>query len=100
MSEKRFIIDEEGISDNQTDKWYCWKEEVVDLLNEQQATICKLQDLCGESDTENAKLRIENKRLQEKNEQLRKQVGELQKIIDLTSYQLKVQDRILKEVGE
>ena len=36
MSEKRFVIDEEGISDNQTDKWYCWKEEVVDLLNEQQ----------------------------------------------------------------
>ena len=34
MSEKRFVIDEEGISDNKTDKWYCWKEEVVDLLNE------------------------------------------------------------------
>ena len=40
-------------------------KEVVDLLNEQQATIRKLQDLCGESDGENAKLRIENKRLQE-----------------------------------
>ena len=39
MSEKRFVIDEEGISDNKTDKWYCWKEEVVDLLNEQQTTI-------------------------------------------------------------
>ena len=34
MSEKRFVIDEEGISDNKTDKWYCWREEVVDLLNE------------------------------------------------------------------
>lgn len=34
MNEKRFVIDEEGISDNKTDKWYCWKEEVVDLLNE------------------------------------------------------------------
>ena len=34
MSEERFVIDEEGISDNKTDKWYCWKEEVVDLLNE------------------------------------------------------------------
>lgn len=34
MSEKRFVIDEEGISDNKTDNWYCWKEEVVDLLNE------------------------------------------------------------------
>jgi len=39
MSEKRFVIDEEGISDNKTDKWYCWKEEVVDLLNEQQSII-------------------------------------------------------------
>ena len=43
MSEKRFVIDEEGISDNKTDNWYCWKEEVVDLLNEQQATIQQLQ---------------------------------------------------------
>ena len=39
--------------------------EIVDVLNEQQATIEQLQDLCGESDSENAKLRIENKRLQE-----------------------------------
>lgn len=45
--------------------------EVVDLLNEQQAIIRKLQDLCGESDGENAKLRIENKRLQAENEELR-----------------------------
>ena len=36
---------------------------VTKKQNEQQATICKLQDLCGESDSENAKLRIENKRL-------------------------------------
>jgi len=44
MSEKRFVIDEEGISDNKTDKWYCWKEEVVDLLNEQQATLSTLKE--------------------------------------------------------
>ena len=43
MSEKRFVIDEEGISDNKTDKWYCWKEEVVDLLNEQQSMIDQLE---------------------------------------------------------
>ena len=41
-------------------------KEVVDLLNEQQATIRRLQDLCGESDGENAKLRIENKKLKAK----------------------------------
>ena len=46
--------------------------ELVDLLNEQQATIRKLQDLCGESDYENAKLRIENKKLREENEQLKR----------------------------
>ena len=34
--------------------------EVTKKLNEQQATIEQLQDLCGESDGENAKLRIEN----------------------------------------
>lgn len=45
-------------------------------LNKQQATIFKLQDLCGKSDGENMKLRIENKRLQEENEQLREEYAE------------------------
>ena len=45
---------------------YLKYSEVVDLLNEQQATIRKLQDLCGESDSENAKLRIENEQLKNK----------------------------------
>ena len=40
--------------------------EVTKIINEQQATICKLQDFCGESDSENAKLRIENKKLKAK----------------------------------
>ena len=40
--------------------------EVTKKLNEQQATIEQLQDLCGESDGENAKLRIENKKLKAK----------------------------------
>ena len=66
----------------------------VDLLNEQQATIRKLQDLCGESDYENAKLREEVnllrptnieqyeqiQKLQEENEQLKK---ELKRICNL-----------------
>jgi len=39
------------------------KEWLV-MLNEQQATIRKIQDLCGKSDGENAKLRIENKMLE------------------------------------
>ena len=40
--------------------------EVTKRLNEQQAIIRKLQDLCGESDSENAKLRIENEQLKNK----------------------------------
>ena len=40
--------------------------EVLKLLNEQQSTIRKLQDLCGQSDSENAKLRLENKKLKAK----------------------------------
>ena len=71
MSEQRFTFDYEvefEIFDRVTKKHYDGRvgcqEKICDLLNEQQATIRKLQDLCGESDSENAKLRIENKRLQ------------------------------------
>ena len=69
MSEKRFfttlaneeytLIQKKG----NPRSTYLKYSEVVDLLNEQQATIEQLQDLCGESDSENAKLRIENKKL-------------------------------------
>lgn len=67
MSEKRFVIDEEGISDNKTDKWYCWKEEVVDLLNEQQSIIHR--------DEISIKTMMSNmEKLEEENEQLRKEL--------------------------
>ena len=48
-------------------KWIQIKdiERLEKFIQNQQATIKKLQDLCGESDGENVKLRIENKRLQE-----------------------------------
>ena len=96
MSEKRFqktrIVDKwGGIYDSETDK-VLNVNDVEHKLNEQQATIKKLQDLCGESDGENAKLRIENddkgkriislirtnKTLKEENEQLRKELKELE----------------------
>ena len=51
---------------NDGSKCQILEDDVVRLLNEQQATIHKLQDLCGESDGENAKLRIENKKLKAK----------------------------------
>ena len=80
MSEKRFIVesvmidclceDDPRIAKviTDTDENYSYEDlyEVAELLNEQQATIRKLQDLCGESDGENAKLRIENKKLKAK----------------------------------
>ena len=73
MGEKRFERWNDHsckVKDNQEDTFLNW-EDVVNKLNEQQSTIRKLQDLCGESDSENAKLRIENKKLKEENEQLR-----------------------------
>ena len=63
MSEKRFTMKGSTILENgeEITAWDC-----CELLNEQQATISQLQDLCGESDGENAKLRIENKKLKAK----------------------------------
>ena len=63
MTEKRFTLtDWHEVKDNGK---IMTVNEVINMLNEQQAEIERLQ-----------------------------------KIIDLTQYQLKVQDRILKEVGE
>ena len=84
MGEKRFfcIINKKGrnvIIDKECNIEIIDLTMVCDVLNrldlklkhynevngEQQATICKLQDLCGQSDGENARLRIENKKLKE-----------------------------------
>lgn len=67
MSEKRFVIDEEGISDNKTDKWYCWKEEVVDLLNE----LSYENNILNKNEDDLKECTIENIKLKEENEQLR-----------------------------
>ena len=68
MSEQRFTIQKASgmylhlpIFDNGVEMA---DGDVCILLNEQQSTIEQLQDLCGKSDGENMKLRIENKRLQ------------------------------------
>ena len=68
MSEQRFTIQKASgmylhlpIFDNGVEMA---DGDVCILLNEQQDTIFKLQDLCGKSDGENMKLRIENKRLE------------------------------------
>ena len=82
MSEKRFILCQDDLGNYEIrydDKVFHFLWEVAPILNEQQATIRKLQDLCGESDGENAKLRIENKRLEEENRELRQSVEYWQK---------------------
>ena len=80
MNEKRFSVDDDGIYDTEEKKHfkfiaYDWMEcdiyDCCEKLNEQQATIRKLQDLCGESDSENAKLRLKNKELQEERKLLK-----------------------------
>ena len=75
MSEKRFkygrvfpINSDDSlpcITDSENDKDYFRMSDIVNVLNEQQNFIYQLQDLCGESDSENAKLRLKNKELQE-----------------------------------
>ncbi len=77
MSEKRYEIrtninGEHWLFDNKYDSAIMISKiratllDVCNRLNEQQATIEDLQDLCGESDYENAKLRLKNKELQDK----------------------------------
>ena len=68
-SENQLIIFDNGVSDETY--FHLGNDErdvkyVCDLLNNQQDIIKKLQDLCEQSDSENAKLRIENKKLKSK----------------------------------
>lgn len=67
--------------DNKKDERMC-ALETTERLNEQQDTIFKLQDLCGESDGENMQLRIKNKQLEQEKEKLIAKVDFLEKIID------------------
>ena len=57
----------------------------------------QLNKRIGELADENDLLVRINKRLKEENEQLRKDKSTLNKALELSQYQLKVQDRIIKE---
>ena len=75
--------------------------QVTKKLNEQQATISQLQDLCGKSDGENAKLRIENKEQQATIEKQELRLQQLEEILELSenlnkSYREKLIDMNLK----
>lgn len=106
MSEKRFEVifygdvincvrDENGKEYN--------LQELIEILMNQQATISQLQDLCGKSDSENAKLRIENKRLHEEIRLLKptnieqyEQIVQLQEEIDNNKLADSLADEIKK----
>jgi FtsZ-binding cell division protein ZapB len=98
MSEKRFSETERNcyytslVFDNQTQE-KLGTTKVVELLNEQQATIRRLQDLCGKSDGENSHLRIENKRLQY-------EIDELKKDIDIYEYEEKKHSETVRKLQE
>ena len=63
---------------------------VVKTLNEQQDTIFKLQDLCGKSDYENAKLRLKNKELQNKIDMLCEKYDYPKQELSETHYESKI----------
>ena len=92
MSEKRFVVNKKGIFDNQTKKPYLfvaydWIEceiyEVIELLNEQQATIESLEKEIRELKNEKEELQItlcnemnEKEGLLEKSKKQSKEIGE------------------------
>ena len=69
MSEKRFKYNSDDslpcITDSEKDENCLRMSDIVNVLNEQQATIKQLQDFIGETDAENIRLRQEIKKLKE-----------------------------------
>ena len=88
MSEQQFIYDKDiefeysGIADKgeweETEHIFTVKE-VCDKLNEQEDTIRKLQNLCGKSNFENAKLRMKIKEQKATIERLKKKMNDCEK---------------------
>lgn len=110
MSEKRFTIkpqdDYWAVVDNYNDDKVCIINGIhteieaiwlCDFMNEQQSTISSLQTELEL--TANTKL-FSRKELERKVEEQQAEIERLQKIIDLTHYQLKVQDRIIQKMEE
>ena len=86
MSEKRFKVDYEvGVLDTKTNEIVCDTvnaKEVVDLLNEQQATITHLEKVNGINFAKRRLLEQDNLILRKENEQLRKQLQMQKKKIE------------------
>lgn len=103
MSEKRFEVifygDVINCVRDETGKEYNL-QELISILMEQQATINKLKSDIEETEISIKLFEDDIATKDKKIEEQQAEIERLQKIIDLTQYQLKVQDRILKEVGE
>lgn len=103
MSEERFYITDTGLGlDTESDEMYNFGDEedfcrLFDKLNEQQAIINKLNDELEL--TANTKL-YSRRELERKVDEQQAEIERLQKIIDLTQYQLNVQDRIIQKMEE
>ena len=103
MSEERFTIQKASgmylhlpIFDNDVEMT---DGDVCILLNEQQATIRKLQDLCGKSDYENAKLRLKSKELQEEIKLLKPtNVEQYEQIVQLQEENEKLKNKLNKHI--
>ena len=71
------------------------RRELERKVKEQQATIRKLQDLCGESDSENAKLRLKSKELQEEIKLLKPtNIEQYEQIVQLQEENEKLKNRL------
>ena len=103
MNKKRFKYEYGWIWNENGEKFdvnECEGQRLVcDKLNEQQATIKKLQDLCGQSDGENAKLRIENKELQEEIKLLKPvNIEQYEQIVQLQEENEQLKNRLNKDL--
>lgn len=92
----RFLIDINSVSE---------RRKLERQVDEQQATIRKLQDLCGESDSENARLRLKSKELQKEIKLLKptnieqyEQIQKLQKENEQLNERVMVLEKLISDV--
>ena len=101
MSEKRFVCIDIGYGDD----WYITDNgkrlsemEIVDLLNEQQATIEQLEKVNGENFAKRRLLEQHNLVLRNENEQLRKELQEKQEDEKLYAQEILELNKTKKEM--
>ena len=103
MSEKRFIFYEyddgtETIEDTEENEYYHFSNELVGLLNEQQATITHLEKVNGKNFAKRRLLEQDNLILRNENEQLRQTIKEMQQDEQLYANEIVKLNKEAKEV--